>query len=253
MLITRFTKVPEPAEDEGKLSYTNFKQVVWHEAFLRILDKLEEFSKMGYCHKCYDEIIRWLFPIILILSADYEELWAMVLYTFHMLLIDCFIEFSCMMCLLRGTKSKCLCPMCLVPLEELSNLSKTFEACTSAQVKHTLAVYHQKKSEGEWILKALGLWPVTVSSKGILLYYSGLTGSKSNHRMFSGRLCTQTHKTLQVLTDSRCSMVVSGDTTYSQRWRLSWKSCHINMRLKSRTSKWSHFLSISGFSLLLQT
>jgi hypothetical protein len=74
MLITRFTKVPEPAEDKGKLSYTNFKQVVWHEAFLRILDKLEEFSKMGYCHKCYDEIIRWLFPLILILSADYEEL-----------------------------------------------------------------------------------------------------------------------------------------------------------------------------------
>lgn len=57
MLITRFTKVPEPAEDEGKLSYTNFKWVVWHEAFLHILDKLKEFSKTGYCHKCYDEII----------------------------------------------------------------------------------------------------------------------------------------------------------------------------------------------------
>ncbi|KAF8452167.1 hypothetical protein L210DRAFT_3608318 [Boletus edulis BED1] len=129
--------VPEPAENEGKLSYTNFKRVVWHEAFLRILDKLNKFSKTGYCHKCYDEIIRWLFPLILILSGDYEEL--------------------CMMCLLRGTKSKSPCPMCLIPLEELSDLSKTFELCTSDQAKHVLAIYLRKKSEGEPILKALGL------------------------------------------------------------------------------------------------
>ncbi|KAG6369649.1 hypothetical protein JVT61DRAFT_14146 [Boletus reticuloceps] len=61
------------------------------------------------------------------------------------------------MCLLRGTKSKCPCPMCLVSLEELSNLSKTFEVRTSAQAKHALAIYLQKKSEGEPILKALGL------------------------------------------------------------------------------------------------
>ncbi|KAF8127384.1 hypothetical protein EV363DRAFT_1401113 [Boletus edulis] len=132
--------VPEPAENEGKLSYTNFKRVVWHEAFLRILDKLDEFSKTGYCHKCYDEIIRWLFPLILILSGDYEEL--------------------CMMCLLQGTKSKSPCPVCLVPLEELSDLSKTFELRTSDQAKHALAIYLRKKSEGEPILKALGLRPV---------------------------------------------------------------------------------------------
>lgn len=68
------TKVPEPAKDEGKLMYTNYKHVIWHEAFLRILDKLAELSNVGYRHKCYDEIVRWLFPIILILSADYKEL-----------------------------------------------------------------------------------------------------------------------------------------------------------------------------------
>ncbi|KAF8120295.1 hypothetical protein EV363DRAFT_1191298 [Boletus edulis] len=132
--------VPEPAKDEGKLSYTTYKRVIWHEAFLCMLKMLIELAKTGYCHVCYDEIIRWLFPIILILSADYEEL--------------------CMMCLLRGTKGKRPCPVCLAPLEELSDLSKTFEARTTAQAKDAYAVYLRKKSDGEPILKALGLRPV---------------------------------------------------------------------------------------------
>ena len=67
------------------------------------------------------------------------------------------------MCLLRGTKGKCPCPVCLAPLEELSELSKTFNIRTVAQAKHALAVYQQRKSEGEAILKALGLRPVPVS------------------------------------------------------------------------------------------
>ncbi|KAF8439411.1 hypothetical protein L210DRAFT_3612603 [Boletus edulis BED1] len=132
--------VPEPAKDEGKLSYTTYKRVIWHEAFLCMLKMLIELAKTGYCHVCYDEIIQWLFPIILILSADYEEL--------------------CMMCLLRGTKGKRPCPVCLTPLEELSDLSKTFEARTTAQAKDAYVVYLRKKSDGEPILKALGLQPV---------------------------------------------------------------------------------------------
>ena len=76
-----------------------------------------------------------------------------------------------MMCLLRGTKSKCPCPVCLAPREELSDLSKTFEAHTVAQAKHTLTIYQQKKSDGEVILKALGLRPVPVSVKYILIWY----------------------------------------------------------------------------------
>jgi hypothetical protein len=31
------------------------------------------YSKTGYHHKCADDLVRWLFPILLILSADYEE------------------------------------------------------------------------------------------------------------------------------------------------------------------------------------
>ena len=74
-----------------------------------------------------------------------------------------------MMCLLRGTKGKCPCPVCLAPREELSDLSKTFEARTVAQAKHALAIYQQKKSEGEVLLKALGLRPVPVGLNCILV------------------------------------------------------------------------------------
>ncbi|KAI9457934.1 hypothetical protein HD554DRAFT_2042222 [Boletus coccyginus] len=67
--------VPEPAKDEHKTSWTNFKRVIWHESFTILLEDLFQLSQTGYKHKCYDEVERWLFPLILILSADYEELY----------------------------------------------------------------------------------------------------------------------------------------------------------------------------------
>ncbi|KAI5981570.1 hypothetical protein EDD15DRAFT_2391765 [Pisolithus albus] len=132
--------VPESAKEEGKTGYTNYKRVIWHQAFHFILDKVAELSKIGYKYECYDKITRWLFPLILILSADYEEL--------------------CMMCLIRGAKGKCPCPVCLVPIDALSQLSKTFPMRTIQQAKEALAVYQEKKSAGESILKSLGLRPV---------------------------------------------------------------------------------------------
>lgn len=66
-------QVPEPAKDEHKTSWTNFKRIIWHESFLKLLETVIPLSRTGYRHKCYDEIIRWLLPLILILSADYEE------------------------------------------------------------------------------------------------------------------------------------------------------------------------------------
>ncbi|KAI6139684.1 hypothetical protein BKA82DRAFT_4332162 [Pisolithus tinctorius] len=132
--------VPELASEERKTGYVNFKRVVWHEAFYKLLEKVAELSKVGYLHECYDNIRRWLFPVILILSADYEEL--------------------CVMTLIRGTKCKFPCPFCLVPLEELWDLSKTYEMRTTKQHQEALALYEQKKSAGEKKLKSLGLRPV---------------------------------------------------------------------------------------------
>ena len=68
----------------------------------------------------------------------------------------------CMMTLICGTKGKCLCPVCLVPLEELCDLSKTFPMRTISQAIEGYETWLRKKGQGEEILKALGLQPVNV-------------------------------------------------------------------------------------------
>lgn len=50
------------------------KNVVWHECFKILLHRLEEYSRTGHHTVCGDLLDRWLFPFILILSADYEEM-----------------------------------------------------------------------------------------------------------------------------------------------------------------------------------
>ncbi|KAG1796452.1 uncharacterized protein HD556DRAFT_1431467 [Suillus plorans] len=129
--------VSEDADEEGKPGFVNLKRVIWHEAFLKLLELVAQHSKSGYSHTCYDKIARWLFPIILILSADYEE--------------------QCMMSLICGHHIKCPCPVCLVPLEELSELSKTFAFRTVEEAIAALNVYKVSKARGEELLKALGL------------------------------------------------------------------------------------------------
>ncbi|KIK17106.1 hypothetical protein PISMIDRAFT_112092, partial [Pisolithus microcarpus 441] len=53
--------VPELAKEERKTGYVNFKRVIWHEAFLKLLEKVAELSKVGYLHESYDGVLRWLF------------------------------------------------------------------------------------------------------------------------------------------------------------------------------------------------
>lgn len=67
------------------------------------------------------------------------------------------------MSLIRGHHSKCPCPVCLVPLEELSELSKTFAFRTVEEAIAALNVYKVSKARGEELLKALGLRAVAVS------------------------------------------------------------------------------------------
>ncbi|KAG2085342.1 uncharacterized protein F5147DRAFT_793714 [Suillus discolor] len=132
--------VPDDAAEEGKLGYTTLKRVVWHESFFKLLEHVAQHSKTGYSHKGYNGIPRWLFPVILILSADYEE--------------------QCMMSLIRGRGGKCPCPVCLVPLAELHDLSKSYPIRTVEEAQEALRIYGCSKAEGEQILKALGLRPV---------------------------------------------------------------------------------------------
>lgn len=128
-----------------------------------------ELSKTGYAHECYDAILRWLFPLILILSADYEEQRVPTsctlltkLYSFKQLC-------RCVMALLRGHNSKCPCPICLVPLGELHDLTKDYPLRTVEQGKSALEAWEAKKSVGEERLKGLGLRPVQVSYTLLLL------------------------------------------------------------------------------------
>jgi len=64
----------EDAAESGKLEFVNLKRVVWHESFAELFKTLEQYAKTGWFFTgSADGIPRWLFPIILLLSSDYEE------------------------------------------------------------------------------------------------------------------------------------------------------------------------------------
>ncbi|KAG2096721.1 uncharacterized protein F5147DRAFT_747547 [Suillus discolor] len=44
--------VPEDSGEDGKLSYTNLKCVVWHESFFKLLESIILYAKMGFMHEC---------------------------------------------------------------------------------------------------------------------------------------------------------------------------------------------------------
>ena len=61
------------SEDGGNTPWANFKRVVWHESFYKLLESIEEYSKKGCWVRCGDGVERHVYPLILILAADYEE------------------------------------------------------------------------------------------------------------------------------------------------------------------------------------
>ena len=73
--MTKFCQwqVEEDTGETGKKGFVLHKQIVWHAAFREFLQSIVQHSKTGVHHICADNISRWLFPLILILSADYEE------------------------------------------------------------------------------------------------------------------------------------------------------------------------------------
>ena len=57
----------------GNSDWPNFKRVVWHEGFYKLLESIEEYFKTGCWVHCGDGVVRHIYPLILILTADYEE------------------------------------------------------------------------------------------------------------------------------------------------------------------------------------
>ncbi|KAG1890418.1 uncharacterized protein F5891DRAFT_1131709 [Suillus fuscotomentosus] len=120
--------IVEDQEHAKKKNYVDFKNAVWHTSFYQLLASVVKHSNTGYWFECRDGIRRHLWPLILILSADYEE--------------------QCIMALIRGLKGKFPCPVCLVPQDEQSIL-RTHELRTSHQSEDILHTARSKPSEKE--------------------------------------------------------------------------------------------------------
>jgi hypothetical protein len=66
-------KVSEDPLETKKPAYVDFKRAVWHESMRVILEPLELHSKTGCWVMCGDGVKRLIYPVILMLSADFEE------------------------------------------------------------------------------------------------------------------------------------------------------------------------------------
>ena len=63
----------EHSEDFTEKGYVNFKRAVWTEGFRKVLESAKKFAEIGLPYTFRDGTARWLHPIVMILSADYEE------------------------------------------------------------------------------------------------------------------------------------------------------------------------------------
>jgi len=66
-------QVQDDTAETSKPGYVNFKNAVWHESFKKLLQSIIPLSKSGFWVECGDRKKRQLFPLVLILTADYEE------------------------------------------------------------------------------------------------------------------------------------------------------------------------------------
>ncbi|TFK20674.1 hypothetical protein FA15DRAFT_719445, partial [Coprinopsis marcescibilis] len=128
--------VPGDADKSGTRRFADFKRVVWHEGFEKILESIVDYSKTGYFFQCGDGVERRVFPLVMILSADYEE--------------------QCVMATIRGLNSKCPCPICLVPGGELDQISKTYPLRTTEEMKRVYdkaQTYQTLKDKNETLMR----------------------------------------------------------------------------------------------------
>ncbi|KAF8258959.1 hypothetical protein EI94DRAFT_1814242 [Lactarius quietus] len=105
--------VKEDPKETKKPEFITHKCMVWHQAFLTIVQSIVVLSKSGCWLECGDGVKRWLFPTVLMLSGDYEE--------------------QTVMALTHGSNAKFPCPRCLANHAELSDIMKTWPLRTAAE------------------------------------------------------------------------------------------------------------------------
>ncbi|KAF8156731.1 hypothetical protein B0H34DRAFT_675152 [Crassisporium funariophilum] len=134
--------IDDDEEEKKKPGYVNFKRVIWHESFRKLLESLKNPSNIGYMVKCGDGVSHHLFPFICILSADYEE--------------------QCVMALLQGFRGLCPCPVCLVPNDKQRKITGNYKLRTAVEVQQLLEEVKkcQTEAEKEEMLKEQGLRPI---------------------------------------------------------------------------------------------
>ncbi|KAJ7681176.1 hypothetical protein B0H17DRAFT_1161164 [Mycena rosella] len=127
--------VKEDTKENNKPAFSNFKNVVWHAAFWKLLESIAHHSKVGSWTMCGDDVLRWLWPMILILASDYEE--------------------ACVMALIRGLQALYPCPICFVPWNEQSDISAEHPKRTGQDSKAKLEAARACKTaaDREAILK----------------------------------------------------------------------------------------------------
>ena len=86
-------KIEEEAEESRKRDYVNFKRVVWHSSFYELLDSIQAHSQVGFHIVCADGVKRHFYPVIIILSADYEEQYEW----FHISYLSSY-AYNCVLC-----------------------------------------------------------------------------------------------------------------------------------------------------------
>ena len=90
--------------------------MVWHRAFYELLASIYKLSQTGRHVKCADGKECHVFPAILILSADFEEQYGLLIFIIPFLAKS---PIRCYMTLVHGTNSNFPCPICLVPNDKL--------------------------------------------------------------------------------------------------------------------------------------
>ncbi|KAJ7500378.1 hypothetical protein B0H11DRAFT_2155479 [Mycena galericulata] len=145
--------VSDDTAESGKQGYANFKTAVWHAAFYKLLESIVMHSKTGIWTHCGDGKDRWLFPMVLILAADYEEAYA--IYLINKLSLT---NLSAVMALIRGLRGLYPCPICFVKSDEQSDVTIVPEFRSSKHSQEAVQRARTLNAEGrEDLLKGLGL------------------------------------------------------------------------------------------------
>ncbi|KAI0368253.1 hypothetical protein BV20DRAFT_1084963 [Pilatotrama ljubarskyi] len=140
--VVGFLPVVEDENEERKKEFTTYKRIIWHESFWALLEHVAAYAKTGYKFRCGDNIERILFPIILILVADYEE--------------------QAIMSLTRGATGLFPCPICRVPRDKqiILGIQPQFPLRQPSDGQTLLNDTTLSKKDLESKLQALSLRPV---------------------------------------------------------------------------------------------